>query len=293
MRLQQILRSETVLIVPLIVAAAGAGSPVYGQFTSAVNLVEVYASVFDRHGEPLTGLTAADFHVIEDGTLQTITTFAAGEFPLAVGVGLDRSFSMGGKSDRLSVAKTAARSFVSALRPDDEVMVMAIGSETSIVGPLSRDHQRAVAEIDRLDAWGTTPLYDATLAAIEAIHSAKGRRALVLLSDGVDRYSTVTAGDLVEQARRRGVLVYPIAIGAKRPPVFAELATATGGRSFFASEPAKLASMLDGIARQLRFQYLLGYVPSHRSDRSSWHSIDVTVDRADARVRARDGYFSQ
>src|SRR6266567_2833230 len=183
MRLQQILRSETVLIVPLIVAAAGAGSPVYGQFTSAVNLVEVYASVFDRHGEPLTGLTAADFHVIEDGTLQTITTFAAGEFPLAVGVGLDRSFSMGGKSGRLSVAKTAARSFVAALRPDDEVMVMAIGSETAVVGPLSRDHQRAIAEIDRLDAWGTTPLYEATLAAIEAIQPAKGRRALVLLSD--------------------------------------------------------------------------------------------------------------
>src|SRR5437762_9496269 len=292
MRLQT-LRRETVLIVPLILAAAGAGARIYGQFTSGINLVEVYASVSDRHGEPLTGLTADDFRVFEDGLPQTITAFAAGEFPLAVGIGLDRSFSMGGKADRLLIAKRAARSFIGALRPDDEVMVMAIGSETSIVTPLSRDHQEAPASIDRLDAWGTTPLYDATLAAIDAIQPAKGRRALILLSDGADRDSTVSAAELVDKTRRRDVLVYPIAVGRTRPPVFAELAAATGARSFFAADPAALTSALATIARELRFQYLLGYTPSHRSDAASWHAIDVTVERPDARVRARDGYFSR
>jgi len=292
MRLQT-LRSETVLIVPLILAAAGAGARIYGQFTSGVNLVEVYASVSDRHGEPLTGLTADDFRVFEDGLPQTITAFAAGEFPLAVGIGLDRSFSMGGKADRLLIAKRAARSFIGALRPDDEVMVMAIGSETSIVTPLSRDHQEALASIDRLDAWGTTPLYDATLAAIDAIQPAKGRRALILLSDGADRDSTVSAAELVDKTRRRDVLVYPIAVGRTRPPVFAELAAVTAARSFFAADPAALTSALATIARELRFQYLLGYTPSHRSDAASWHAIDVTVERPDARVRARDGYFSR
>jgi Ca-activated chloride channel family protein len=292
MRLQQVGRRKTVLIVPLIVAATGAVSLVYGQFTSGVSLVEVYATVTDRHGEPLTGLTADDFHVAEDGVPQAVTAFAAGEFPLAVGVGVDRSFSMGGRSDRLAVAKSAARTFVRDLRPDDQVMVMAIGSETSVVAPLSAGHEEALGAIDRLDAWGTTPLYDATVAALDGIQPAKGRRALVLLSDGTDRYSEVTAADLVEQARRRDVLVYPIAIGASRPPVFAELAAATGGRSFFAKEPRELASALTTIARELRFQYLLGYVPAPREDRS-WHSIEVTVDRADARIRARDGYYSK
>ena len=67
----------------------------YAQFTSGVNLVEVYATVTDRQGEPVTGLTAGRFPVSEDGARQTITTFAAGEFPLAVAIGLDRSFSMG------------------------------------------------------------------------------------------------------------------------------------------------------------------------------------------------------
>jgi Ca-activated chloride channel family protein len=114
----------------------------------------------------------------------------------------------------------------------------------------------------------------------------------VLLSDGTDRYSEVTAAGLVEQARRRDVLVYPIAIGAARPPVFAELAVATGGRSFFAKDPRELAPALATIARELRFQYLLGYVPAHPADRS-WHSIEVSVDRPGARVRARDGYYSR
>jgi Ca-activated chloride channel homolog len=280
-------------IVPLI--ALGLAATTYAQFTSGVNLVEVYAAVADRQGEPLTGLTAADFHVSEDGSPQTITAFAAGEFPLAVAVGLDRSFSMGADHGRrLDMAKGAARAFIGALKPQDQVMVIAIGSDTRVVAPLSTDHRSALAAIDGLDAWGTTPLYDATVAALDAIQSAKGRRALVLLSDGTDRYSDTSAATLVDQVRRRDVLVYPVAIGAARPAVFAELATASGGRSFLVKDPRSLSSTLTAIARELRSQYLLGYVPTRpASGQPAWHSIEVTVDKADARVRARDGYFSR
>jgi Ca-activated chloride channel family protein len=259
-----------------------------------VNLVEVYATVTDRQGGPVTGLTAADFRVSEDGSPQTITTFGAGEFPLAVAVALDRSFSMGAEHGaRLSMAKTAARAFIGALKPNDQVMVVAIGSETSIVAPLSTDHAAALAAIDRLDAWGTTPLYDATLGALDSIQSATGRRALVLLSDGTDRYSDTSAATLLDQARRRDVLVYPVAIGAARPALFAELAAASGGRSSFVKDPRTLSSTLTAIARELRSQYLLGYVPSHPgAGQPSWHSIDVTVTRPGVLVRGRDGYFS-
>jgi Ca-activated chloride channel family protein len=259
-----------------------------------VNLVEVYATVTNRAGEPIAGLTASDFSVAEDGAPQRITAFGAGEFPLAVAIGLDRSFSMAGNGNRLSVAKSAARTFIGQLRPSDEVMVLAIGSDTGVVAPLSTDHRTALDAIDRLDAWGTTPLYDATLAAIDAIQSAKGRRALVLLSDGTDRYSETPAAELVDRARRRDVLIYPIALGAARPPVFAELASATGGRSFFAREPRELAAHVTTIARELRFQYLLGYVPSRPAGAvASWHAIEVTVNQPGSRVRARDGYHDR
>jgi Ca-activated chloride channel homolog len=284
------------VIVPLFLSliVAYTGAEPYVQFTSGVNLVEVYATVTDRRGEPVAGLAAADFRIVEDGTRQTISAFASGEFPLSVAVGVDRSFSMGGKGNQLGVVKSAARTLVGDLRPDDQVMVVAIGGETLIVSPLSANRAAALSAIDRLDAWGTTPLYDATLGAIDAIQLARGRRALVLLSDGTDRYSDTKAADLVDRARRHDVLVYPVAVGAARPPVFAELAAATGGRSFFARDPAALVNSMATIARELRFQYLLGYVPAReRSGDPSWHSIDVAVDRADVRVRAREGYFSR
>jgi Ca-activated chloride channel family protein len=285
-------RRTPMILPPIAVLFLSFVSAVYGQFTSGVNLVEVYATVTDQHGEPITGLSASDFCVLEDGVPQTISTFAAGEFPLAVAVGIDRSFSMGGKSDRLGAAKSAAHAFVSAMRAGDQVMVVAIGSETDVVAPLSTDRATAFSAIDRLDAWGTTPLYDAALVALDAVQAGNGRRALVLLSDGTDRYSDTTATDLVEQARRRDVLVYPIAIGPARPPVFAELAAVTGGRSFHAKDPRDLNGMVETIARELRVQYLLGYVPAN-TERSEWRSIDVHVDRSNARVRARDGYYAR
>jgi Ca-activated chloride channel homolog len=268
--------------------------PAYAQFTSGVNLVEVYATVTDRLGAPIRGLTASDFTVADDGAPQRITAFAAGEFPLSVAIGLDRSFSMAGRTNRLAVARSAARTFIGQLRPADQVMVIAIGTDTEVVAPLSTDHGAALAAIDRIDAWGTTPLYDATLAALDAVQSATGRRALVLLSDGTDRYSDTAAADLVDRARRRDVLIYPIALGASRPPVFAELAAATGGRSVFAPEPRDLVTHVTAIAQELRLQYLLGYVPARTATTGAgWHTIEVTVDRPGARVRARDGYVSQ
>lgn len=261
------------------------------QFASGVDLIEVYATVTDQRGEPVTALTAADFRLLEDGVPQTIAAFAAGEFPLSVAVGIDRSFSM---RRWLEPSKAAARAFVSALRPDDRVMVVAIGSQTETVAPLSTDHQTAAAAIDRLDVWGSTPLYDSILAAIEGVQQPKGRRALIVASDGVDRYSETTATKLIGEARQRDVLVYPIAIGGARPPVLVELAAVTGARPSFVKDPRDLSAAFTSIARELRFQYLLGYSSTHKdSAQGEWHAIQVTVGRPDFRVRARDGYVSR
>lgn len=263
-----------------------------GQFASGVSLVEVYATVTDARGELVKGLTADDFSVEEDGQPQRVTAFSAGEFPLAVAIGLDRSFSM--SRDRLGSATAAARAFVAALRPDDQVMVLAVGSQTETLAGWSVDRAAALAALDRVEPWGTTPLYDATLIALDAVQQAAGRRALILLSDGDDRYSRATAAEVVQEARQKDVLVYPVALGRTRPPVFAELAVVTGGRSFFVSDAGRLQTTLLAIGRELRFQYLIGYVPVRPApDHPEWRSIRVTVNRPNVRVRARDGYVAQ
>jgi Ca-activated chloride channel family protein len=90
------------------------------------------------------------------------------------------------------------------------------------------------------------------------------------------------------------VLIYPIALGRQRPPIFAELASVSGGRSVQARDRPSLASALSSIARELRSQYLLGYSPARpASDRPEWRSIRVTVNRPTVRVRARDGYLAR
>ena len=275
-----------VLALGFAVSRAGA------QFTSGVSLVEVYASVTDQKGESIAGLTQADFEVREDGQPQTLTNFAAGEFPLAVAVAVDRSFSMAEK--RLEIAKAAARAFLGELRPSDESMLIAIGSQVEPVAPLSTDRRRQLEALSRIDAFGTTALHDSIITAIEAVQPAKGRRALVLLSDGDDRYSTATAPAALDRARRADVMVYPVALGRRRAALFAELATLTGGRSFHTRDGKGLTETLRTIARDLRHQYLLGYTPSRPIVRGSgeWRSITVTVKRPGARVRARDGYVA-
>jgi Ca-activated chloride channel homolog len=260
-------------------------------FSTGINLVQVYATVTDRDGLPVTGLTAADFRVTEDQAPQTITTFAAGEFPLSVTIALDRSFSMAGQ--RLALSKQAARSFVAALRPTDEVMVLAIGSEVETITPAVSAREAAATAWETIDAWGTTPLYDATAEALEAIQARSGRRALIVISDGIDRDSHTTATELIARARQSNVLVYPVAIGGTRSPVFGELANVTGARTFFIDDPKRLESQLGALARELRFQYLLGYTPSATSVAPGWRAIEVTVSRPDVRVRARDGYISR
>lgn len=263
------------------------------QFTSGVNLVEVYASVTDASGQPIQGLTQTDFQVKEDGQLQAISNFVAGEFPLSVAIAIDRSFSMAGK--RLDLAKSGARVFLGELRPADQSMVIAIGSQVEPIAPLSTDRRAQMNALAGLDAFGTTALHDAIVSAIEAVQPAHGRRALVLLSDGDDRYSTTSASAALDRARRSDVMIYPIALGKRRPGLFAELSTLTGGRSFHTRDAARLPETLRTIARDLRFQYLIGYAPSKpiAKGEEDWRSIEVTVRRPGARVRARDGYVAR
>jgi Ca-activated chloride channel homolog len=265
------------------------------QFSSRVQLVEVYASVTDTAGEPISGLTEADFTVTEDGRPQEITTFAAGEFPLAVAVGVDRSFSMAG--EKLVTAKRATQSFLRLLRPADRSMIVAISNEADVIAPLSMDRTSQLAAVGRLDAWSTTALHDAIVAALERLAPEAGRQALIVFSDGADRYSEHTAAQVVERVRRSNALVYPIAFGKTRPPLLAELAVVSGGRSFLLKDTRDLETTLATIARELRHQYLLGYTPSRPivPGEAEWRSINVALKgtRRGVRVRARDGYQTE
>jgi Ca-activated chloride channel family protein len=173
-------------------------------------------------------------------------------------------------------------------------MVVAISSSADIIAPLSTDKLGQGRAIAALDPWSTTALRDAIIGALDRLEPESGRQALVLFSDGNDRYSSATEADVVARARRSNALIYPITIGKQRPAFLAELAVLTGGRSFLLKDATELDKTLSTIARELRYQYLLGYAPSNAIEEGSheWRSIRVTLtgNHPGQRVRARDGY---
>jgi Ca-activated chloride channel homolog len=118
-----------------------------------------------------------------------------------------------------------------------------------------------------------------------------------VFSDGADRYSQATFGQVLARARRSQALIYPITIGKARVPAGVELATLTGGRSFLLRDVKELERTLTTIARELRYQYLIGYVPSvpPKPGVHEWRSIRVTLKNPanGLRVRARDGYTAE
>jgi Ca-activated chloride channel homolog len=261
-------------------------------FSSQAQLVEVYATVTDDKGELVTGLRRNDFQVYENNQLQNVSQFAFGEFPLTVALGVDRSWSMAGKP--LELAKQASKSFLGQLKTGDRAMVVAISSSADVIAPLSTDRLTQTRAITALDPWSTTALRDAIVASLDRLEPEPGRQALVLFSDGNDRYSQATEAEVVARARRSNALIYPITIGKQRPAFLAELAVVTGGRSFLLKDATELEKTLSTIARELRYQYLLGYAPFEPIEEGvhEWRSIRVTLtgNHPGLRVRARDGY---
>lgn len=257
-----------------------------------MDLVEVYVTVSDAQGQPVTGLVPADFQVSEDGRPQPIAAFAEADVPLGVAVAVDHSFSV--SSRQLSLVVSGAERFLGALKPGDRAMILGVGSQTETLTSLSVERPPAIAALRRLAPWGTTPLYDAVVEAIASIDAVSGRRALVLITDGVDRYSTTPAARMIEQARRRNVLVYPVVLGRAVNEALTTLGRVTGGRAIRVGDPERLAAELEQIAMELRAQYLLGFVPQDpRPEVPVWRTIRVDVAKASVVVRAREGYLAR
>ena len=137
--------------------------------------------------------------MLENDQPQEISAFAAGEFPLTVALGVDRSWSMAGEPLRL--AKQASQSFLRQLKPGDRSMVVAISSDADVIAPLSIDRAAQARAIAALDPWSTTALHDAIIAALDRLEPEPGRQALVVFSDGVDRYSQATQRTRSSSAR--------------------------------------------------------------------------------------------
>ena len=266
-----------------------------------MDVVSLSVTVTDGMNHYVTDLESGEFSVFEDGVKQDITFFNRRQQPIALSLLLDSSASM---EQHLPMLQTAAGNFVKRLKPNDIAQVIDFDSRVEIRQAFTSNHAELEAAIQQTSAGGSTSLHNAIYIALRELRKVKAvteedvrRQALIVFSDGADRYSEATSGQVLARARRSQALVYPITMGKTRVPAAVELATLTGGRSFLLRDPKELERTLTTIARELRYQYLIGYVPSMalKPGMHEWRAIRVTLTTPakGLRVRARDGYTAE
>lgn len=258
-----------------------------------VNLVELPVSVSDASGTPITGLTQPSFTVLENGTPQKLTSFHyANNLPISVGVLLDHSGSM---EERMSDAKSAAVDFFrSIMRPGDRAFIAPFASDPARFAPFVSDVSTLQAQVEAApDAGGGTSLYDAIITGLYRFRNVQGRKALIVITDGEDTASRLTYDDMLTYARASRVPLYFIGIGFTfgGPGGMKSLAAETGGIAYFIRNTKQLAETYEQLEKELRSQYLLSYHAESSKKDTAYRTIEVKVDRPDARVRTIRGYI--
>jgi Ca-activated chloride channel family protein len=247
------------------------------------------------------------FRIQDDGDAQQIVTFERGDAPLTAALLVDTSSSMHG--DRLQTAIRGAMSFLAGLRELDEA-TLTLFSDRRIHGSgFSRVAYDLVRGVEKVAAAGGTALNDHLYFALRLLEGRQGRRVVVVLSDGVDTDSVLTADDVLWAAKRSQAMIYWIRLRSRNEPgTFStswrsrkehaqELATLertvaeSGGKAVPIDDVAGAELAFWNILVELRSQYVLGYYPSRNRDDGRWHQVAVSVPGRSAQVRTRSGYI--
>jgi VWFA-related protein len=281
--------------------AAPQAAPPY-QVSVNVDLILLNAAVRDRNGAFVPGLREQDFEVYEDGVRQTIRLFRNEEVPVTVGLVVDHSGSMRSK---LADVIAAARTFVQFSSPEDEMFVINFNEKVALGLPPNISFTNRPDELARAisdaPASGQTALYDAVVRAqlrLQAGHREK--KVLLVISVGGDNASVHTRADVLNLAGKSNTLVYTIGIfdaedADRNPDVLKRLAQATGGEAYFPGQYNEVVAICERIARDIRHQYILGYVSASAARPGTWRAIRVVArsgGKARLSVRTRSGYFT-
>lgn len=259
-----------------------------------VELVEVYATVTDANGTLVSELGREAFTLLDNGRPQTITRFErVTGLPLTLGLVLDTSGSM---RESLGEAKLAASEFLSSvMAPKDRCFAVGFSGRPALLMPLTSDATAIEVAFRDLPAIGATALHDALVYSLYQYRGVRGRKAMVLLSDGDDLGSLVPWKETLEYARRAGVSIYTIGLGIGPGSIairekLRDLAAETGGHTWFIDKASDLAGAYEQIERELRSQYLLAFSPDPPAREGERHELQVRVDRRGYKVRAASGY---
>jgi VWFA-related protein len=267
-----------------------------------VALVVLPATVTDQQGGFVSNLGERDFEVYEDGVPQRIQLFRNEDVPVTVGLVVDHSTSM---RPKLAEVTAAARAFVRSSNREDEMFVVNFNEIVSLGLPVAIRFTDSAAElgdaIARAPARGMTALYDAIAKASEELRAgSRDKKALIVVSDGGDNASAHSLAQVMKLAGQSSAVIYALGLFDEQDPdqnprVLKRLARETGGEAFFPEQPGEVEPICERIARDIRHQYAIGYVPINLARDGAYRAIRVLA-RAKGHgrlsVRTRTGYIA-
>jgi VWFA-related protein len=285
-------------------------------FTTDVKVVQVLATVTTKKGQIIRDLTKDDFVMAENGRKQTVQYFSReSDLPLTIGLMVDTSMSQQRVMD--AERSASARFFEQVLRPNkDQVFIVQFDMAVMIRQELTSSLRKlsdSLVQVDtpsRSDLYrqqgGGTLLYDAVIqASKDVMQRQQGRKALILLTDGVDTGSDATLADAIDAAQLADTLIYSILFsdatfygglsfeGGHGKNVLMRISRETGGGFFEVSKKVSIEQIYEAIQDELRGQYSLGYVSDTPVRVSEFRKIALTTDKKDLVVHARDRYWAR
>ncbi|HXE74311.1 MAG TPA: VWA domain-containing protein [Candidatus Xenobia bacterium] len=283
-----------------------------------VTVVSLYCTVKDSSGRLVTHLSAADFRIEEDGQPQQLRYFdRETDRPLRLALLVDTSISQ--KTVLPAEREAAGRFLRQVLRPIDQALVMSFDVNLEVWQDLTPEMSRLQWALSRLAVnnqlrvqpgekapakMGGTRLYDALREAADRLSGASARKAIVVISDGVDSGSRTTEKEALAAVQRADAIIYVIRFTdpayywrlTNRPGggdnVLLRLAGQTGGRVLFPARPQHLTEAFEQVSAELRSQYSLGYTPANRKRDGRFRQVSIRVNRSGYKVLARNGYFA-
>ena len=286
-----------------------------------VDLVDVDVVVMDNSGNPISGLNKQHFKVFDDNVEQTITNFSPTDAPLTIVVLLEFGDTFGFLAD--DVVQPAA-GFIQSLRPEDWAALVAYDIRPEILTDFTKNKAQLFEGLRRLrvPAYRETCLYDAVWDTLERMEQVDGKKAVFLLSTGLDTISKHSYPELLKKAAATDTMIYSVSMGQsfrlylesrgmlggldnitllQADNVLRSLADESGGSSFFPKFQGEFRGIFETVSAYLRSQYSIGFVPTNRKPDGKLHKLRIEVPPQDVnhdgkpdklRVKHKKGYYA-
>jgi len=241
--------------------------------------------------------TRDDLEVFEDGVPQKIDTFQEAVDPVSIVLALDSSGSMKKSAE---LVKQTARDFVLAVRPEDSLALITFADEPKFAHALATNRTWSLDAIEKYTAIGGTALYDALLNSLNTLKGVKGRRAVVVLSDGKDENNPGTAPgsthelkEVLALSKQVGAEIFAVGLGPTVDrPVLEQLAEESGGQTYYASDASNLGAQFRRVVDDLRRRYVISYTSTNSTHDGGWRTLEIRPRAPGHYVLTTDGYFA-